>query len=316
MCAALQLNGKFCGYLRHMRTLSVFFFFSMATLGSAQREPRAIFVPGGQFKNTGWFFAPGIASMMPTPRVEQLTGFDNQAIPDTLYSGEFSRDGQLGLYLEGGRHHFTSGRGPIDHWDYGLNYKMLRGTEEFNGSLFTDTAAIAYAAQASFNDSYLGAFVNVNNIVQVSDRVWIQNGLGLNVDYGLFQQRGGTGVMGADWFFPTDFPIQAHYKFGIGWKPEPGIFIMPMIETPLLNLLPWEGLQGTLPYYTGQFRPWLISLRIQWLSKVPARECENQPGRNVDLSKGGKHDGNDLFGPDTRKMKRKKKGFFHFLKRS
>lgn len=299
-----------------MRILFSLCFILLVAVADAQREPRAIFVPGGQFKNTGWFFSPGVASMMPTPRTEQLTGYDNQAIPDTIYSGEFSRDGQWGLYLEGGRHHFTSGRGPIDHWEYGVNYKMLRGSEEFAGFLYGNDSAVAYASQASFSDSYLGAFANFNNILQVGDRVWIQNGLGINVDYGLFQQRGGTGVIGADWFFPADFPVQAHYKFGIGWKPEPGIFIMPMIETPLLNLLPWEGLQGTLPYYTGRYRPWLISLRIQWLLKVPARECDNQPGRNVDLSKGGKHSDNDLFGPDARKMKRKKKGFFHFLKRS
>jgi hypothetical protein len=288
--------------------------------GMAQqgREKRPIFVSGGNFKNSGWFFSPGIASMTPMPLKEQLTGYDNQAVPDTLYSGEFSRDGGLGLYLEAGRHHFLDIRGPFDHIDYGLSYKMLRGSDEFQGLVRSDTVSyVPFAAHASFNDSYLGAFGNVSNMLQLSNRFWIQNSLGLNVDFRLFGQRGGDQVFGSQWLFPATLPVQAHYKLGFGWKPEPGIFIMPMIETPILNFNAWEGAKATLPYFTGRYRPILFTIRIQWLSRVPERTCEGQPGRQVDLEKQGKHDGNDLFGPDAKKMKRKKKGgLLHFLKRS
>jgi hypothetical protein len=280
----------------------------------AQREPRALYVPGGQFKNSGWFVAPGIAFTMPFPRNENLTGYN--AADDTLFSGDFSRDGQNGLCVQVGRHHFWKSRGPIDHVDYGLGYKMLRGTEEFAGIVRTDTAFAPYTANASFSDSYLSAFGNLSNVVMLSNRWWLQNSLGLNVDFRLFGNRGGSGVPGATWQYPSAFPVQAHYRLGFGWKPEPGIFILPMIEIPLLNVNRWEGMKATLPYFNGRFRPVLITLRIQWLSKQPDRQCENQPGRAADLSKGGKHDSNDLFGPDARKMKRKKKGLFHFLKRS
>lgn len=291
----------------------------LATFVLAQqgRELRPIYAPGGSYRSSGWFFSPGAASMLPTPRAEQLTGFDTQLVPDTIFSGEFRRDGRWGLCLEGGRHHFLRWRGPFDHFDYGFSYKMLRGTDEFQGALYGGNSPVSYAAQASFTDSYVAAFANLSNILQVSNRVWFQNALGVNIDYRVSASRGGTGVIGTDWLFPAALPAQLHYKFGIGWKPEPGIFIMPMIETPLLNFNEWEGIKGTLPYFTGRYRPILITLRIQWLSKIPARECEGQPGRQVDLSKEGKHDGGDLFGPDTRKMKRKKKGgVFHFLKRS
>jgi hypothetical protein len=141
----------------------------------------------------------------------------------------------------------------------------------------------------------------------LSSRWWIQNSVGLNVDFRLFGSRGGDAVPGLVWQYPPTFPIQAHYRIGFGWKPEPGIFILPMIEVPLLNVNRWEGMTATLPYFNGRFRPVMITLRIQWLSKQADRQCENQPGRNVDLSKGGKHETNDLFGPDARKMKRKKR---------
>jgi len=280
----------------------------------SQREPRALYTPGGQFKNTGWFIAPGIAFTMPFPRSEQLTGYNS--VDDTLFSGDFVRDGQNGLCLQAGRHHFWKGRGPIDHVDYGLGYKRLRGTEEFAGFVRADTAFVPYNSFASFSDGYLSAFGNVSNVAMLTNRWWIQNSVGLNVDFRLFGNRGGGPVPGVVWQYPPTLPVQLHYRLGFGWKPEPGIFILPMIEVPLLNVNRWEGMKATLPYFNGRYRPVLITLRIQWLSKEPDRQCENQPGRNVDLSKGGKHDGNDLFGPDARKMKRKKKGLLHFLKRS
>lgn len=283
----------------------VWIFLATSFAVNAQRESRALFVPGGQFTNTGWFIAPGLAFTLPFPRSEQLTGYSTA--DDTLFSGDYTRDGQNGLCVQVGRHHFLKSRGPIDHVDYGLGYKMLRGTEEFAGVVKGDTAFVSYSSNASFSDSYLSAFGNVSNVLMVSNRWWLQNSLGVNVDFRLFGNRDGSVVPGALSQFPSTFPVQAHYRLGIGWKPEPGIFILPMIEVPLLNVNRWEGMKATLPYFNSRYRPVLITIRIQWLSKVPDRQCEGQPGRNVDISKGGKHGGNDLFGPDARKMKRKKK---------
>ncbi len=283
----------------------IFFLFFCSLNLRAQREQRALYVPGGEFKSSGWFVAPGLAFTLPFPRNEQLIGYD--AADDTLFNGDFTRDGQNGLCVQVGRHHFWKSRGPIDHVDYGLGYKMLRGTEEFAGVVRTDGSFAPYTSYASFSDSYLSAFGNLSNVLMLNNRVWIQNSLGVNVDFRLFGDRGGSGVPGAVWQYPPTLPVQAHYRLGFGWKPEPGIFILPMIEVPLLNVNRWEGMKATLPYFNGRYRPVLITLRIQWLSKQPNRQCENQPGRNVDLSKGGKHETNDLFGPDARKMKWKKR---------
>lgn len=288
-------------------------FLLSAALLFSQREPRALYVPGGPFSNKGWFIAPGIAFTLPFPRNENLTGYD--AVDDTLFSGDFMRDGQNGLCVQAGRHHFWQHGGPIDHVDYGLGYKMLKGTEDFMGTVGSGVSA-PFASHAAFSDSYLSAFGNVSNIAMLSNRWWIQNSLGMHVDFRLFGNRGGTTVPGLNAQFPSAFPVQLHYRLGFGWKPEAGIFILPMLEVPLLNVLRWEGAKASLPYFNGRYYPVLLTLRIQWLSKQPDRQCEGQPGKNVDLSKGGRHEQNDLFGPDARKMKRKKKGAFHFLKRS
>ncbi len=275
---------------------------------------RPLFVPGGEFSNKGWFISPGLSFTMPFPRNEQLTGYDLS--DDTLYSGDFSRDGQNGLCFQVGRHHFWEHGGPIDHVDYGLSYKMLRGTEDFSGLVSSGNAFVSTVTHAAFSDSYLSAFGNLNNVIMLHNRWWLQNSLGLNVDFRLFGNRGGDGPLGVQWQYPVALPVQMHYRLGIGWKPEPGIFILPAIEIPILNLHKWEGLQATLPYFSGRYRPILLTLRIQWLTKAPPQKCPDKPTQKVDVSKSGKHKENDLFGPEARKMKRKKKGFFHFLKRS
>ncbi|MFM7232948.1 MAG: hypothetical protein ACKOZM_00060 [Flavobacteriales bacterium] len=282
--------------------------------GFAQRNIRPLYVPGGEFSNKGWFIAPGLAFTLPFPRNEQLTGYD--AADDTLFSGDFSRDGQNGLCLQVGRHHFWEHGGLIDHVDYGLGYKMLRGTEDFSGIVRSGNSFTPMSSQGVFSDSYLSAFGNLNNVAMLSNRWWIQNSLGLNVDFRLFGNRGGSAPLGLQWQYPVTFPMQLHYRFGIGWKPEAGIHILPMIEIPLVNVFEWEGLQATLPYFSGRYRPILITLRIQWLTRAPMKQCPDKPNQQVDLSKGGRRNENDLFGPDAKKMKRKKKGFFHFLKRS
>jgi hypothetical protein len=281
--------------MRRLILLSFFVVWSIA--GLTQRQIKALYVPGGQFKSSGWFVSPGLTLMRPFPRSETLTGFNN--IGDTLYDGVFSRDGGLGFCIHAGRHHFFNRRGLIDHFDYGLGYKKLKGVDQFSGA--------PYSTGAAFKDHYLSVFANMSNILMLADRWWIQNSLGLNVDFAFITNRSGGSVPGAIMQFPAAVPIQAHYRLGFGWKPEAGIFIMPMIEVPVLNLLPWEGVKGTLPYFTGRYRPVQITVRIQWLTKQPDRQCDAKPGRNADLSKQGKHEENDLFGPDTRKMKRKKK---------
>jgi hypothetical protein len=288
------------------RLLLVALFLITSIAGFAQRQNKALYVPGGQFKSSGWFIAPGVTLMRPFPRNESLTGYNSS--DSILFDGVFSRDGGLGFCIQAGRHHFISRRGLIDHVDYGVGYKKLKGSDQFSG--------VPSTTSASFKDHYLSGFANISNIIMLTDRWWVQNSLGVNVDFAFITNRSGSVVRGAATQFPAAVPIQAHYRLGFGWKPEPGIFIMPMIEFPVLNLLPWEGAKGTLPYFTGRYRPVLITLRIQWLSKQPDRECDAKAGGNVDLSKSGKHGENDLFGPDARKMKRKKKGRFHFLKRS
>lgn len=281
---------------------------SLASWAQTSRQAIPIYVPGTAYKNTGWFIAPGITYMLPVNRNESLTGYvGSRENLDTAFTGDFSRKGKIGLYLEGGRHHFITDRILIDHIDYGLHFKMLRGSDDFIGLVNASNAFVPVQSNSKFSQSFAGLFFNASNIAQISNSFWIQNGLGVNADFRIINRLNAGPAFGAEWNYPS-FPVaQVHYKFSFGWKPEPGIYIIPSIETPILNLYAWDDFKSTLPYFSGRYRPIIISLRVQWLSKSQSRKCENQPGRGPEIGdKSGKHKGNDLWGPQDKKIKRRR----------
>jgi hypothetical protein len=271
------------------------------------RQLTPVYVPGTAYKNTGWFISPGITYMLPENRKENLTSFvGNGDVLDTLYSGDFKRGGKIGLYVEAGRHKFISDRILIHHIDYGVHFKMLRGKETFNGIVNAGGAFVPVESRSKFSDSFVGAFFNASNIIQISNPFWIQNSIGVNADFRVIQRHIGGAPYGADWNFPSTLLAQIHYKLGFGWKPEPGMYIIPSIETPLLNVFPWDKGKSTLQYFVGRDRPFILTVKIQWLSKAGSRKCEGQPGSGPELDKAGHHKSSDLWGPQNNKMKRKR----------
>jgi len=293
-----------------MKALLTILFGITSIIASAQfrRQIEPVYVQGTAYRNTGWFISPGITYMLPLDRKENLTMYRDAADGlDTLYSGDFSRAGKIGAFLEAGRHKFINDRILIHHIDYGIHFKMLRGKEDFMGIANPGAGFVPIASQSKFSDSYVGAFFNASNFIQLSNKHWIQNSLGVNADARVITRHLGGAPFGADWQFPSMFLAQFHYKLGFGWKPEPGIYIIPSIETPILNVFPWDDGKSTLQYFVGRHRPFIFTLKFQWLSKATDRKCVGQPGSAPDMDKAKKHDKNDLWGPQERKMNRKRK---------
>jgi len=265
----------------------------------------------------GWMFAPGITYMLPASfsRDETRTVFSENSI-DTLYNGTFSSAGKIGAYLEVGRHHFLRRFYFLHHIDYGAHFKMLRGKEDFSGIMNAETSMLAVANKGKFSESFAGLFFNASNIWQVGDDKWIQNSLGINGDYRVISRRSYEGVSaGMSQEFPPNFLFQLHYKIGFGWKPQKNIFVMPMLETPILSIMPLDDGKSTLQYFSSRYRPIIFTLRIMFLdkSKFNGPECGEQPrngGMPDGLSKddAGKHKGDDLFGPDAKPKRAKRKG--------
>lgn len=276
----------------------------LAQKGVRQRSP--MYTPGTAFRNTGWLIGGGITYMLPEQRKQSLTAYfnDNEG-GDTLFNGDYTRSGRIGAYLELGRHHFLNDRRLLHHVDYGVHGKLLRGREQFVGTAAGSAALID--SKSTYGDLFVGAFGNVSNMITLADRHYLMNGLGINADFDVLRRRNEGPSYGATYSYPNFFTAQLHYKLSYVWRPEAGIYVVPSIETPLITAFPWDNTKATLQYFTDRSRPFIISLRIQWLSKHPDRACEGQPGKGPDLDKGGRHGKNDLFGDDARSMKKSKK---------
>lgn len=227
------------------------------------------------YKDKGWFFAPGITY---TPgvsgnRFETLRGVGDLS-NDTIFSGRFDPKGGFGFYAEVGRHHFIENIYLINHIDYGAHFKMLRGSERYVGAVGNAGSLVETTNNASFSESFAGAFFNASNILQITDNAWVHNSIGVNIDYRVISSRSLSGFYGAiPQSFPADLTAQLHYKIGVGFKLDNGLYVLPMIETPILNLYQFERAKSTLPYFSSEYRPLILTIRVMFLDKTADRKC-------------------------------------------
>jgi hypothetical protein len=289
-------------YLTMKNTVLIGFLLFGVLMASAQegRQYSSIYTPG-TFRNRGWFFAPGLTYMLPSKFNRSETRLQNtEQLNDTLFSGEFKQGGKIGIYAEVGRHYFLKDLYLIHHLDFGIHVKNLRGTEDYTGRVRVDSVMMSTENTGYFGEVFGGAFFNVSNITQLSDKTWIQNSIGVNADYRFISNRDYKGpTTGMIQEFPNAFLGQLHYKLGFGWRPENGVYIVPSIETPILTLFPMDDGKSTLQYFFSRYRPIIFTVRIAFLDKVPDREC-----KTIDNS-GSKP---QLWEKDMRKKKRYGRG--------
>lgn len=190
----------------------------------------------------GWFISPGTTFML--PNTLKFLGYDES-------TGK--PKGRLGLYLEFGRYNiFPEGGAFFNYMDYSFAYKRLSGSLNKRDKIF--------------RQNYLLGNFNINNIIQLSDKTFIQNSLGANLDFKLWE-RSSDGQTNQRLLFSF------HYKIGYGIKFTKTIFIIPSIETPILNVKQWEKAKSTYGLFYNRYRPIIISFRILWLRQPTRGSC-------------------------------------------
>lgn len=199
-------------------------------------------------KHSGWMLAPGLTYMVPF----RLKADD---APDV------NPNGRLAVYLEAGRWHLFPGGGNVfNYFDYSLAYKRLSGSEEFGG------------VKGIFKQNYVLANFNINNVIQLSDYTFIQNSLGLNLDYKFSEQYDPELIVPTtDNTQPLLFSL--HYRLGFGIKATKNLFIIPTLETPILNGLEWENARSDYGIFNSRYRPLIFSVRFAWTRKPGKGDC-------------------------------------------
>ena len=229
-----------------------------------------LYSTGANEIDKGWFFGIGGTYMVAYPkRTYQSTYSDtSNNITQLDYTGD--PKGKFGLFAEVGKFRMN-GKRVINYMDYALAYKWLRGGEDYTlETTYNGTALPPAETEGSFGDHLLSANLRVGHRFDNSDKKFMVNGLGLNLDYHLIKGRSATPQvpLNADY---TDGPNsilgELHYFFAMGFKTEGRLIIMPMIETPILALWPFNHIVSTHSYFNGRFRPILFRIRFMFLSK-------------------------------------------------
>jgi hypothetical protein len=237
----------------------------------------------GERKLAGWNFAPGLTYMYTRPK-----DFTDQVnLGDTVYNANWNPSGSFRAYFEAGRHHILQYTRFIHYLDYGLAWKWLAGKEKFEGAYVDRTDGASFGTSGGtgkFSSHHLLAYVNANNLWQFADNYFLQNSLGANFDWRFL----GKANPGGDSPFhdpinPPRFVFQLHYKLGVGIKINDGFFIIPAIETPILNILPWSKGRSQLDTFNSRYRPLILTVRFAFLGKNKT-SC-NVPGISDDERK-------------------------------
>ena len=215
-------------------------------------------------KHSGWMFAPGLTYMMPfKPKGEEA--------PDV------NPGGKLAVYLELGRWHLFPGGGNVfNYYDYSIAYKRLSGKEEI-GDL-----------KGQFKQNYVLGNFNINNIIQLTDYTFIQNSLGVNLDY-KFSEKYEPAAETYTIDNTKNLLFSLHYKIGYGIKVTKKLFVIPTLETPILNGREWEKGRSDYGILSSRYRPIIFSVRLAWTRKPGRGDCppvydpaNGKNGQNLD----------------------------------
>jgi len=232
------------------KVLMIMLIFSACLSFSAQyygKKNRPLMDLNGNYSMNGWFLSPGLTYMWPN-KVKWLGGEKKE---DTVARG------RVGLYLELGRYHiFPEGGAFFNYMDYSIAYKRLSGSETLDGT------------KSKFKKNYISANFNLNNIYQLGDRHFLQNSIGVNLDYQLWENGTPSPVNTKKLLFSL------HYKIGYGIKFSEKLFIIPSIETPILNFRQWDKGKSTYGIFNNsRYRPIVFSCRFVWLKSPSKGDC-------------------------------------------
>lgn len=242
----------------------------------------------GHNRMSGFHFAPGITyTMAPFRDIED----EYYRSGDTVGTRNLSGQSKFGLYAEAGMYHlFRYGR-LFRYLDWSLAYKALKGEQDFTYATkleSTNTNLATLEGTNAFRYRFITANVNLNNIIQIANYSFIQNSLGLDYNYALGKKEDfNSSAVSGSTFGKSLFSL--HYKLGFGYKINQKWFIIPAIETPILNIVKFEKFKSTLGVFDMRYRPLIFTVRIAWLRKPKPNECPPVYGPEGDKARQEKY---------------------------
>lgn len=223
---------------------------------------------GDEKVDKGWYFGLGLTYT--AAYSNNTANFSDTLNPALSYQYIADPKGKFGALAEVGMFKMTEKRF-INYRDFGLTWKWLRGGEDYTAETYTNNLLTATtAAEGSFGDHLISAHYNLGFRFDASEDLFYVNGLGLNADFHIITGRTATPQIPTNDDYvtgPNAFVGELHYFFGIGFKTGKRLIVMPIIETPILALFPFNHIVATHPYYNTRTRPFLLRVRFMFLKK-------------------------------------------------
>lgn len=254
-------------------------------IGRTKYEKLADF--NGHNRMSGFHFAPGITW---TPTLVNKSDMELARNGDTVTTADLTGKGKIGLYIEAGMYHLLKYGRFWKYVDWSLAYKKLKAIEDYTFRTEVESSSTMLSETEgtnSFKYGFICANANLNNIMQIRNYSFIQNSLGLNFDYAIGKRETNNGLVSGSTFNKMIFSL--HYKLGFGYKVNQKLFIIPAIETPLVNFIPFEKGKSTLGVFDLRYRPFILTLRIAWLRPPKANSCPQVDGAEGDKDRQDKY---------------------------
>lgn len=247
----------------------------MSTVVHAQRHKLGGGVLDRSKKNTmrGWYLGPGLSYTYPYLKEKAEVGGS-----DTLFKDVLKPKGKLGAYFEAGYFKYMSKRFLIfDYWDAGLSYKWLRSGETSERQMVLNGSETSLGSgEAKHSAHNLVANFNLSHTYDMGGGNFWVNTFGLNFDYSISQSQKTEGAFSGGNVTPLgkdSYYFQLHYKMGYGFEWNDRLMIVPMLETPILNILPFQSGKSTMNNLFTRNRPLLLSVRFMFINNKAAKKC-------------------------------------------
>jgi len=223
---------------------------------------------GKEKVDKGWYFGLG-ATYMAAYNSSNLETIDSLS-PAIDYKYIADPKGKFGALAEFGLFKMTE-RKFINYRDFGLTWKWFRGGEDYSKETYVNDELVSTTTtEGSYGDHLISAHLNFGFRFDASDNLFYVNGLGLNADYHLLKGRTATPKIPNNEDYvegPDSFIGELHYFFGIGFKTGNRLIVMPIIETPILALMPFNHIKSAHTYSNSRAHPFLLRVRFMFLKK-------------------------------------------------
>lgn len=224
---------------------------------------------GNTYKLGWWQLEGGGVYNFPTSGTQSRSLIENE---DTSYSAKFTPGGGFSYSARIGRYAVTPDLRFFKYIDYSIGYRRVVGREDYEATMISNDPTTGgtqqWSGMGEFDESYLMFDLNMNNMIQVTDHSFIQNTLGLNGEYRI--QDGTIGYSGRAFQLdpeqPPSFIGRINYRLGFGMRLTEQFFIVPSLQTPVLNLYPLDG-ASTMPILNSRYRTVSLNIKLMFLKR-------------------------------------------------